>query len=196
LRASGQAHLGFLFDRGFSASDELESLSILTSDMMVTVGARHRLAAAKNVRMADLAGETWVITGQQEAPGLREFITQICRLSGFNPSFTRPTQTIEGVLARVATGYGVCLLPEFFVASLPANSLVRCLRSDCPPFELRATWHRLEESRLLKQFLEVLRHHVGADAKPRLTLAQRASKKVARASKARPTTAVAQTTPA
>lgn len=168
-----KAHLAFLIGREFSTSEGLESLSILTSDMIVTVGDRHRLAAAKNVRIADLAGETWIITGQQEAPGLREFITQICRLSGFNPIFTRPTQTIEGVLARVATGYGVCLLPEFLVASLPANPFVRCLRSDCAPFEMRAAWHRSEDSKLLQQFLAILRHNIGADAQPQLTLALR-----------------------
>lgn len=162
---SRQAHLGFVAAQEFAANDELQSLRLLEAELLVTVGAQHRLAAAGRIRIADLAGETWVITGAKETPGLREFIVQTCRLSGFNPNFAPPVHTIESVLARVATGYGVCLWPDFLTTSFPSNPLVRYLHSDCPPIELRAVWHRREDSRLLQQFLGILRRRV-AEAAP------------------------------
>ncbi|ACB74215.1 LysR family transcriptional regulator [Opitutus terrae] len=157
-----QAHLGFVVAREFAHHDDLQSLSLLTSELMVAVGAQHRLAGATHVRMADLAGETWVTTGPKDSPGLREFITQRCRVSGFTPTFARPVHSLDSVLARVATGYGVCLLPDFLAGTLSAGPLVRFLRSDCPPIELQAVWHRTEESRLLHQFLDILRRQIAA----------------------------------
>lgn len=163
LRAR-EAHLGFVAAQEFAAHDELQSLHLLDAELLVTVGAQHRLASAGRIRIADLAGETWVITGAKETPGLREFIVQTCRLSGFNPIFAPPVHTLESVLARVTTGYGVCLWPEFLTPSFPTNLLVRYLRTDCPPIELRAVWHRREDSPLLKQFLAILRRRIAESA--------------------------------
>lgn len=156
-----RAHLGFVIAREFAPNDDLESLSLLTSEFVLAVGAQHRLAGAEQVRIANLADETWVVVGAKETPGFREFLTQICRLSGFTPTFAAsPTKTLEGILARVATGYGVSLIPAFLADVLPVNPLVRLLPCDCPPIELRAVWHPAEASKLLQQFLEILRRHV------------------------------------
>jgi hypothetical protein len=54
------------------------------------------------------------------------------------------------------------LLPEFLTAAIPATPLVRYVRCDCPPIELCAAWHRAEDSKLLQQFLAILRRRVGA----------------------------------
>jgi DNA-binding transcriptional LysR family regulator len=159
-----RAHLGFVVGGELAAHDELESLSLLTSAIMVMVGARHRLAGRSGVRIAELAHETWMTMEAREAPGYREFVTQICRLSGFTPGFGLTEHSAEGLIARVATGYGVCLLPEFLIDRV--NSLVRYLRSDCQPIELRAVWHRREESQLLRQFLDILRRHIVVTTQP------------------------------
>ncbi len=163
LRAR-QAHLGFIVNRELSHDPDLDSLSLLTSDLMIAVGAHHPLANAGSVRLAEFANETWLTPDPKESPGLREFITQVCRLSGFTPEFAPGAPNTESLLARVAIGYGVCLWPEFLGATSPAHPLVRYLRSDCPSIELRAVWHRREDSKLLQQFLEILRRHVAVDA--------------------------------
>jgi DNA-binding transcriptional LysR family regulator len=163
---SRQVHLGFVIARELPLDGELESLSVLTSELVVAVNAKHPLANAERIRIADLAHETWVIPGEKESPGVREFVTQICRLSGFTPTFARPTQGLQGVLARVATGYGVGLLPDFLAATLRPTPLVRFVPCDCPPIELRAAWHRSEDSKLLQQFLAILRRRIGAALNP------------------------------
>lgn len=163
---SRKAHLGFVIAQELPLDEELDTLSLLTSEFVVTVSVNHRLAQAPRVRIADLAEETWVITGAKESPGVREFVTQVCRVSGFMPTFAPPTQNLPGMLARVATGYGVCLLPVFLTSTLPATPLVRFIPCDCPPIELRAAWHRSEDSKLLQQFLSILRRRVATPLSP------------------------------
>lgn len=159
---SRQAHLGFVIARELPLDEDLDSLSLLTSEFVVALNVNHRLAHAERLRIADLADETWVITGAKESPGIREFVTQVCRLSGFTPTFAPPTQNLPSMLARVATGYGVCLLPVFLTSRMPSTPLVRHIPCDCPPIELRAAWHRGEDSKLLQQFLAILRRRVAA----------------------------------
>jgi hypothetical protein len=49
----------------------------------------------------------------------------------------------------------VALLPDF--ACEHERAFVRYLRSDCPPMEIYAVWLRSERSRLLHDYLEILR---------------------------------------
>jgi DNA-binding transcriptional LysR family regulator len=177
-----RAHLGCIAGRELAADPDLDSLSLLTSDIMVALSASHRLAGAGHVRLADLADETWLITGEKESPGLREFVTQICRLSGFTPTFSEAAHNLPGMMARVATGFGVCLVPEFLTDAIPADPLVCYVRSDSPPLELKAVWHRRESSKLLQQFLAVLRAKV-AERRQKLAQPRRAR---ARAASAKP----------
>lgn len=160
-----QAHLGFVANREPSEGDELASLPVLAFNLMVGVGANHPLAKAGRVRLADLAHESWITLEPKEAPGLREFMVQTCRLAGFSPEFGPTERNGEALIGRVATGYGVCLWPEFLSATSSGHPLVRFLHSDCPPVEIRAVWHRGDTSRLLAQFLEILRRNAAAAQK-------------------------------
>ncbi len=157
LRAR-RAHLGFLVRDVPGARTDLESLLVLESNLVVVLSAKHRLAGASLVKLADLADDTWVMIDPEEAPDYRGFLIQLCRLRGFTPRFGRSADTLEGVLGRVASGYGVALTLEH---TLPRPSpLLRFLPTDCAPIELCAVWHRLETSTLLRDYLAILRQHV------------------------------------
>lgn len=62
----------------------------------------------------------------------------------------------------VAAGYGVALLPRYIAAKHTDISSVRLLKTDCEPIEVCAVWLRSNRSRLLVQYLEVLRAHLRA----------------------------------
>ncbi|PTX96642.1 LysR family transcriptional regulator [Opitutus sp. ER46] len=156
-----QAHLGFLVNREVGKADELRSMHLQTAQLLVAVGAQHRFASRASIKMAELEDETWLLA--EDAPGLREFISQLCRMSGFSPRFARPVRNVESLIARAAMGFGVCLMPDFAAAARP-NAMVRFLPSDCPPLEVSAAWHAGETSRLLEQFLGILKHHLAAGA--------------------------------
>ena len=52
-------------------------------------------------------------------------------------------------------GLGVAILPDF--TCQPDRPFVRSLASDCQPMEIYAVWLRSETSRLLNDYLEILR---------------------------------------
>ncbi len=154
LRAR-RAHLGFVVRAVLGRIGELETLLVLRARLMAVVPAEHPRAGAAAIELADLADEPWVTLDEKEAPGYRAFLTQLCRLSGFAPHFGPAAATPEGLIGRVASGYGVALTLE---ANAPHhNQLVRVLPLDVDPIELCAVWHRREESPLLHAFLDIVR---------------------------------------
>ena len=123
------------------------------------VPSSHPLAARRAIRLAELADESWVSIEESEAPGYRSHMVQICRVAGFTPHFGPSTSTIDGLLGRIASGYGIALAPEAVVQK--RNPLLKFLPTDCAPLEFHAVWHRQETSVLLQQYLEILRAEVG-----------------------------------
>ena len=150
-----KAHLGFVMRSVLGRRDDLETQLVLRTRIAAVLPARHALAGEAELRLAELADETWITLEEKEAPGYRAFITQICRISGFTPRFGKAATTAEGVFGRVAAGYGVAVSLE---NSAPKNNpLLRVLATDCEPLELCAVWHRKEESPLLHAFLDIVR---------------------------------------
>jgi DNA-binding transcriptional LysR family regulator len=159
LRAR-RAHLGFVVRSVMGRVGDLETLLVLRARLMIVLPARHPLVRESLLPLESLAGETWVSLDEKEAPGYRAFLTQLCRMSGFAPKLGLTASTPEGLIGRVAAGYGVALTLE---SNAPHhNQLVRVLPLDVDPLELCAVWHRREKSPLLHAFLEVVREQAAA----------------------------------
>jgi len=162
LRA-GKAHLGFIVRDVLGMRDDIDALPVLHSPLMAVLPAAHSLAGQRRVKLAELAAETWTMIDDQEAMGYRAFISQLCRLSGFSPRCGVSTNTLEGFLGRIASGFGIGLLPHHI---LPRRSpLLRYLETDCDPIELCAVWNRSEHSVLLQDYLDILRRHLAKAAR-------------------------------
>jgi len=157
LRAH-RAHLGFIVQSGLVAPQDLDSIFVFKSDLLAVLPSSHPLAARRSIRLAELADETWVGLDEREAPGYRSHMIQICRLAGFTPHFGPSTSSIDGLLGRIASGYGIALAPEAVVQV--RNPLLRFVPTDCAPLEFHAVWHRQERSVLLQEYLEILRAQV------------------------------------
>jgi DNA-binding transcriptional LysR family regulator len=153
-------HLGFMPTEFVHAGDQLETLKVLSTDIVVAVPLGHRLSGRRRVELSELAKETWL---QPDSPNnsYRNFIIRLCRLAGFTPIFGRVESSVEGLLSMVAAGYGISLLPRIAIPS--RGKSLRFLRSDCEPLEFCAVWLGSNHSLLLRTYLGILR----GELKPR-----------------------------
>lgn len=101
-------------DLAIAASDGLPSVvehaPFLEEDYVLAVSLLHPLSRQRAVRLADLAGEAFILfpTGYR----LREVTLAACRRAGFEPKVALDGGSMQSALEFVAAGLGVALVPE------------------------------------------------------------------------------------
>ncbi|QWF79219.1 LysR family transcriptional regulator [Amycolatopsis sp. CA-230715] len=91
--------------------DGVEAVAVGEQQLYLTVPERHRLASRREVRMTELADESFVLL--EHGYGLRQIIDGLCRDAGFTPRIAFEGQESDTVRGLVAAGLGVSLLPRF-----------------------------------------------------------------------------------
>ena len=94
-------------------SPALEVTPLLEEDIVVAVGAQHRLAGATAVAMTDLADEPFLLLG--EGYEVRRTTLDACRAAGFHPYVVLEGGEMDTVLNLAAAGVGIALVPALAV---------------------------------------------------------------------------------
>lgn len=80
--------------------------------MAAVLPVDHPLAKKKAIKLAALARDSWVSLSDAVFPGRREFLRAICGAAGFDPQIVSEVDSLSLMLAAVASGDGVGLMPE------------------------------------------------------------------------------------
>ncbi len=90
---------------------------LVTDPLLVLVPDGHRVAALPEVPLAELAGERWAL----DLPGtyLGELVPRHCRLEGFEPAVAGRFSSHAVLLAHVAAGLSVAVLPGLAATQRP-----------------------------------------------------------------------------
>ena len=91
---------------------KLEVTPLHSEPFVMVLSKKHRLAREKNLTVAQLANEPFVIYGQRWAPEFYQSWTGICRRAGFTPVVVQETAEMDTALALVSAGMGVGIMPE------------------------------------------------------------------------------------
>jgi len=88
----------------------VEAVPFREENYILAVGRQHTLYKRKSVKMADLAGEAFILF--PEGYKLREVTLAACRAAGFEPKVALDGGAMQSALEFVAAGLGVALMPE------------------------------------------------------------------------------------
>jgi len=150
-----------LIDIGFTRTLTAEqsktfSSRVLYSDPMMAVLPRSKQIKTKQVRIGDLARESFVLFHREGSPGLFDTVTGMCNKAGFSPRVENEPNMMQTVLSLVEAEQGVTIVP----------ACVRNLRSDGVRFyrlqpddvrvELLLAWKKERPSAVLRAFLELI----------------------------------------
>ncbi|MEV7557877.1 LysR family transcriptional regulator [Streptomyces sp. NPDC089795] len=117
-------------------------VALLEDPLDVALPPGHPLAAAADLRLADLSGDPWIYGGSGP---WSEIARSACEAAGFVPEQAHSASGWTAILAMVEAGMGVALVPRM-VSSRASGVAVRVLSRDRPTRHVLAAVRRGAES--------------------------------------------------
>jgi DNA-binding transcriptional LysR family regulator len=132
----------------------LATRTILREPLCVALSRGHLRARARRLKIAQLAGEPFVLASEDVAPTLRATILEHCRSGGFEPDIRFEVQLQQTVLSLVDEGVGVALVPASMRKAQLAGVVFKPL-VDAPLVEQVLAWSPANRNPCLARFLEL-----------------------------------------
>jgi DNA-binding transcriptional LysR family regulator len=154
LRA-GELDLALTHESSSEVSDDLDLVHLFDDPMYVAMRPHHPLADADEVRLADFAGEPWMLATTSTCPDSRLFL-RACHQAGFEPRVAFQNDDYTAILGFVAAGVGVALIPDMVCRNLRDDVVVRELTPQPPTRPIAAALPRGYRSPAAAAMLEVL----------------------------------------
>lgn len=151
LRA-GALDVGVL--RPPAVGDEIELRIIDTEPMVLAVSADHRLAAEPVVSLSDLRTEPFVSYSSRDS-AVNDAVLRSCKRAGFVPLREHSAPGTAVLLALVAAGFGVAVLPAS-VRALPLQGLVFRDLTDAGSIDLALAWRRGADNPVVDAAISIL----------------------------------------
>ncbi|WLP91966.1 LysR substrate-binding domain-containing protein [Gordonia sp. NB41Y] len=133
---SGELDLGVL--RPPVVGDGFEVRTIDVEPQVLVVSADHRLAVEPVISMVDLRNEPFVMYDSRDS-AVNDATVRSCRRAGFVPQRAHDASGTPVLLALVAAGLGVAVLPAS-VRALPLDGLVMRELTDAASTDIALAW--------------------------------------------------------
>ncbi|WP_434446659.1 LysR family transcriptional regulator [Lentzea sp. E54] len=134
--------------------DDVELRIIGDEPLILALPADHPLTAKESTTVADLRDEPF-ITGAEAESGIADPVLQMCLNAGFHPRKRHEASSMPMLLALVAAGLGIGVVPAS-ARSVPLPGIVfRCL-GGVASVQVALAWNRSKRSRVVANLLKVL----------------------------------------
>jgi DNA-binding transcriptional LysR family regulator len=133
-------------------SGELELKFLEQDELVAALPEDHPLASRGSLELADLAGEKFVSYPRTSA--VCGIFMDACRRVGFRPRIVQEASETSTLLAFVASGMGLALVPMTRRVFALQGTVLRPLR-DAPAVDLALAWRRGSDSPLINNFVDL-----------------------------------------
>lgn len=124
--------------------------------LVVMLARNHALARRKQLSLAQLADEPFVFVRRESEPDISELFVRRCAAAGFTPRIVLHATSLEVLLAFIAAGLGISVMPSLVtrvgfpgVKAVPLHPTV--------PATIHAVWNPERTSPVTGRFLSWLR---------------------------------------
>jgi len=167
LRLNSAAQLDALFedhiDVGIARTPperrpEIQTLDLGPEPLLAVVPANHPLAGERTLRLAELAGDPWVLSRPLAGSDLTRQIHRACARAGFMPRVAHEVRDLPSVMGPVAGGLGVSLVP-LGIARLhvPGAATVPLDAADRAALPATLMWHADRTTAIVQRLITAAR---------------------------------------
>lgn len=141
-------------------NDALAIETILRESLVAAIPRNHPLSGKNKVTLGDLAAEAFVMSSRNNRCGLYDQVISVCHHAGFTPKVVQEANEMQIMLAFIAAGIGVSLLPDHVKRLRKPGIVFRPLMPSSAKIELAIAWRRDDTSPIVHEFLEIVRRCV------------------------------------
>jgi LysR family transcriptional regulator, benzoate and cis,cis-muconate-responsive activator of ben and cat genes len=151
----GRIDMGIMSREEARLEKDLALEPVTEVEMIAALPPEHALTSLRKVPLQKLAGEPLVFFKRTSAPGLHDWIRDLCRASGFEPDIVRQCDQAQAMLDSVAGGIGIAIVPELF-RRYHSEAAFRPLAPHTPKTQLCMVWRRRDHSEALQALRAIL----------------------------------------
>jgi DNA-binding transcriptional LysR family regulator len=153
--ADRRIDVGFLRpSHQFEPGPAIEVRSIWEDELTAVLPSAHRLARSRGgVRMADLAEEPFILFPRGLGCGLYDHVMGLCNQAGFAPRLVQEAREGVTILALIAAGTGISILPDTYRNAGIPGVVQRPLATTQSKSRLLLAWRAGDKTPLLGRFL-------------------------------------------
>jgi len=104
-------------------TSEMNAKTIVTEPLVAALPVDHRKAKQQSVSLKSLADDAFVFFPRHHGPGIYDVVIKACHDAGFSPHVSYAPNEMQTILAYVAAGLGVSLVP-YSLSVFHRNSIV------------------------------------------------------------------------
>src|SRR3954467_590802 len=117
--------------------DGIERVHLLDDPMYVVLPEGHHAARKRNLKLEDLAEESWILGTTASCPDASIFLRS-CQLAGFEPRIAFNSDDYFAMQGFVAAGVGASFIPDLALMSVRDDIVVRSLGARPPARQIVA----------------------------------------------------------
>lgn len=151
----GRLDAGFM--NATTVPSRLQALSLVDDCFVCCLPASHPLAGNKTVRLHDLLDESFVMFTREVAPANYDNVVAVFSQAGIHPRLVHAARQWLTVIALVAHGLGVALVPRSLVQSRMHGVVFRPLAGLHTRTQALLAWQPSASNVALARFLQVAR---------------------------------------
>lgn len=118
--------------RPVNHGDDLEVVHLLDDPMYIALPRDHKLASRRRVRLADLEGEAWMVSGMSGGCPDCGVVLRACHAAGFEPYIALNSDDYNAIQGFIAAGVGIAAIPELALTQVRDEVVIRIPTGQVP----------------------------------------------------------------
>lgn len=155
----GRADIGFMRTPGTSVP-HLRLATVSSEPIVVALPAGHRLEAAPTIALQLLKDDAFVASPRTLGKGFHDQLLSLCHAAGFVPDIVQHGRQMQTLIALVAAGFGVALLPASLATNARTDVVFRPLQMDASDalsrLDLFMAWNETRSSAIRDRLIEAV----------------------------------------
>lgn len=148
--------LDIAFVRKPPNDEHLQSRFILSEPIVAALPKSHPLASSSEIAISDIAHEPLVISGRSSRPIMFDVVLDYLRSNGIEPNILQEANERHMIIAMVASGLGVSLVPSWVSDFRRDDVVFLPLKGGGPTVDVHAAWRENEQMSVVTDFLKYL----------------------------------------